>query len=151
MLRKSITSLVVVLFVSGAVCAAQQRARRPGPGDPERKAVLDALRVPVEKELKRKVVFKVDELKVFGGWAFVQGVPQQPGGKPMNYRGTPYEQQQADGAFDDGFSALLRQRAGKWRVVVYNIGATDVTWSNWPEQHKAPAELFDLPDDGATP
>lgn len=142
MLRKSFASFVVVLFVSGAVCVSQERVKRPGPGDPVRKAVLDALRVPVEKELKRKVVFKVEELRVVGGWAFVRGVPQQPGGKAMDYRGTPYEQRENEGAFDDGFSALLRQKAGKWTVVVYNIGATDVVWADWPEKYKAPPELF---------
>lgn len=151
MSRKSIASFVVILLVSGAAVAAQESARKPGPGDPLRKAVLDALRAPVEKELKRKVVFKVDELRVLGGWAFVRGVPQQPGGKAMDYRGTRYERQQNEGAFDDGFSALLRQRAGKWTVVVYNIGATDVVWSDWPEKYKAPPELFGLPDGGATP
>lgn len=151
MRRKSIASLIVVLFVSGAVCVAQERARSPAPGDPERKAVLDALRVPVEKELRRKVVFKVDGLKVLGAWAFVRGVPQQPGGKAMDYRGTRYEQQEQTGAFDDGFSALLRRRAGKWSVVTYNIGATDVVWADWSEKHKAPPELFDLPDGGETP
>ena len=125
----------------GAV-SAQESVRTPGPGSAERKAVLDALRVPVEKELKRKVVFKVEALKLLGGWAFARGVPQQPGGKAMDYRGTRYEQQEETGAFDDGFSALLRLRAGKWTVVAYNIGATDVVWIDWPEKHKAPPEIF---------
>ena len=146
LLRKSVGwMVVVVLLASSAAGVAQERAQTPGPGSPERKAVLDALRVPVEKRLKRKVVFKVDELKVLGGWAFVRGVPQQPGGRPMDYSGTPYQQQVRDGAFDDGFSALLRSRAGKWTVVTYNIGATDVVWSDWSEKHKAPPELFGLP------
>lgn len=140
-------TLAVGLFVSLAAVAGQERAQTPGPGSAERKAILDALRVPVEKRLKRKVVFKVDALKVLGGWAFVRGVPQQPGGKAMDYGGTPYAQQVRDGAFDDGFSALLRQRAGKWSVVTYNIGATDVVWADWAEQHKAPPELFELPQD----
>lgn len=145
MLRKSVVSLVVIILASAAAGVAQERARAPGPGDPERKAILDALRVPVEKRLKRKVVFKVDALKVLDGWAFVRGVPQQPGGRPMDYGGTPYQQQVRDGAFDDGFSALLRARAGKWAVVTYNIGATDVVWADWAEKHKAPTEIFNLP------
>jgi hypothetical protein len=143
LLRKSLVPfVVVVLLASGAAGVAQERTHTPGRGNPERKAVLDALRVPVEKRLKRKVVFKVDELKVLDGWAFVRGVPQQPGGKPMDYNGTPYQQQIRDGAFDDGFSALLRSRAGKWSVVTYNIGATDVVWADWAEKHKAPPEIF---------
>ena len=89
MLRKTLVSLVVFVLVACAAGVAQERPHTPGQGNPERKAVLDALRAPVEKRLRRKVVFKVDELKVLDGWAFVRGVPQQPGGKPMDYSGTP--------------------------------------------------------------
>ena len=142
MLRKTLVSLVVVILVACSAGVAQERPHTPGQGNPERKAILDALRVPVEKRLKRKVVFKVDELKVLDGWAFVRGVPQQPGGKPMDYSGTPYQQQRDDGAFDDGFSALLRAKGGKWSVVTYNIGATDVVWADWAEKYKAPPEIF---------
>lgn len=141
-MRKSNLALVFLLFALTADGAAQNRPHTPVQGNPERKAVLDALRAPVEKRLKRKVVFKVDELKVLDGWAFVRGVPQQPGGKPMDYRGTPYQQQVKDGAFDDGFAALLRLKGNRWIVVTYNIGATDVVWANWAEKYEAPAEIF---------
>lgn len=126
---------------------AQESARAPAAGSAERRAILDALRAPVEKELKRKVVFKVDHLETQAGWAFLRGVPQQPGGRAMDYRGTPYEEAEREGAFDDWVCALLRRERGRWRVVTYNIGATDVVYSNWPEEHGAPRALFDLPDE----
>jgi hypothetical protein len=104
---------------------------------------LDALRVPVERELKRPTVFKVDHLKVQNGWAFLRGVPQRPGGKPMDYRGTPYQQAKADGVFDDWICALLRKRpGGRWRVVTYVIGATDVAYEGWDRRYKAPPAIF---------
>lgn len=145
-MRRKTSPPLLLLVLLCATAPAQDAARTPAAGSAERKAVLDALRVPVEKELKKKVVFKVDALKVQGAWAFVRGVPQQPGGKAMDYRGTVYEQAIADGAFDDWVCALLRREGGRWRVVAHSIGATDVVYSNWPEEHKAPRAIFDLPE-----
>jgi hypothetical protein len=147
MLRKAALFTLALALLSAPAARGQGPARTPAAGSAERKAILDALRAPVEKELKRKVVFKVDGLKAQGGWAFVRGVPQQPGGRAMDYRGTPYEEAIREGIFDDWFCALLRRERGRWRVVTYNIGATDVVYSNWPEQHGAPRALFDLPEE----
>lgn len=147
MRRKAALFTLLVAVLCAASAPAQEPARTPAAGSAERKAILDALRVPVERELKRKVVFKVDSLKAQGGWAFMRGVPQQPGGKPMDYRGTPYEEAIREGIFDDWVCALLRRERGRWRVVTHNIGATDVVYANWPDQHGAPRDLFDLPDE----
>ena len=132
--------LLLGVFLSDA--AAQGEVSTPRGGDRERRAILDALRVPVEKELGPKVVFKVDHLKVQGGWAFLRGVPQRPGGKAVDYKGTVYEQAREDGVFDDGICALLRKRGGKWHVVKYVVGATDVPYVGWDEEFGAPAAIF---------
>ena len=121
---------------------AQTRVLTPAPGSPMRKAVLDALRVPVEKELGQAVVFKVDVLRVQGDWAFVRGVPQRPDGGAIDYTRTPYQEVRELGAFDDNFSALLRKDDGKWVVVVHSIGATDVAWEPWSDEYKAPKTIF---------
>ena len=110
--------------------------------DPERKLILNALRLPVEKELKQKVVFKVDHLKVQGGWAFLRGVPRQADGGTMDYRRTKYQGLKEGGVFDDWICALLREREGKWVVVRYVIGATDVVYEGWDQEFKAPAAIF---------
>lgn len=144
---KAALLLLALVLPSAATAPAQDAPRTPPAGSAERKAVLDALRLPVEKELKRKVVFKVDRLKVQGGWAFMRGVPQQPGGKAMDYRGTVYEQAVRDGIFDDWVCALLRKERGRWRVVAHSIGATDVVYANWPDEYRAPRALFDLPEE----
>jgi hypothetical protein len=140
--------LVVVLAVS-ASASAQKRPSTPAPNSQERKAIMNALRAPVEKQLKRKVIFKVDELRVKDGWAFLRGVPQQPGGKAMDYRGTPYQDALEAGAFDDGICALLRKQGSgskaKWRVVTYQIGATDVPYDGWDREYKAPSSIFGIP------
>jgi len=126
------------------LCLAAPAAPAPtkGGAQSERKAILAALRVPVQKELKKSVVFKVDHLKTRGGWAFMTGVPLQPGGKKMDYRGTPYQAARDEGVFDDWVCALLRKKNGKWTVTRYEIGATDVVWSGWDRRYKAPSDIF---------
>jgi hypothetical protein len=125
-----------------AAAASAQEARTPAPGSAERKGIADALRAPVEKELRQKVVFKLDHLKVSGDWAFLRGVPQRPGGGKVDYSATPYRQRIEDGVFDDWVCALLRKRAGKWQVVKYVIGATDVVYEGWDEEYHAPPAIF---------
>ena len=140
---KSGLSLVFILLGSLVVAAAAAQTHTLKPGSAERKALMDALRSPVEKELLKKVVFKVDHLKVQGDWAFLRGVPQQPDGRAMDYRNTPYEEAIKDGLFDDGISALLRRQGGKWKGKISVIGATDVPWVGWAEEYGAPAAIFE--------
>ena len=128
---------------SGAQPPPQGQPYTPAPQTPERKAIADALRAPVEKKLKKSVVFKIDHLKVQGGWAFLRGVPQRPDGKPMDYGDTPYREQKELGMFDDQISALLKKEGGKWVVVTYDIGATDVVYLDWAEKYKAPPAIFE--------
>ena len=114
----------------------------PAAGSSERKAILNALRVPVERQLKQSVVFKVQRLTVDRGWAFALGQPIRPNGKPVDYKKTPYARALKDGFFDDSFSALLHSSGGSWRVATYNIGATDVEWVDWDTKYGAPPAIF---------
>jgi hypothetical protein len=139
-LRHLLPAVVIMAACAGA--AAAQAPHTPAPGSAERRAIADALRAPVEKELKQKVVFKIDHLKVSGAWAFLRGVPQRPGGGQVDYRLTPHQQSIEDGVFDDWICALLRRRAGKWQVVKYVIGATDVAYEGWDEEYGAPPSIF---------
>lgn len=68
--------LVISLIFASALSAGAQTAYEPVKGSPERKAILDALRTPVERDLKQKIVFVADDFKVQGNWAFVGGRPQ---------------------------------------------------------------------------
>jgi hypothetical protein len=140
MLRLVKSTLLMILFLCPAI--AQEQAYTPERGSSERQSIADALRLPVEKELKQKVVFKIEHLRVQGDWAFLKGVPQGPDGGAVSYHGTSYQVAVDEGAFDDGIVALLRKREGKWRVVKYIIGATDVPYVEWDKEYKAPSAIF---------
>lgn len=142
MFRRLRPVLSALVIIAAAAAASAQETHTPAPGSAERKAIADALRAPVEKELKQKVVFKIDHLKVSGDWAFLRGVPQRTDGGKVDYSATPYQQRIEDGVFDDWICALLRKRAGKWQVVKYVIGATDVVYEGWDEEYKAPSSIF---------
>lgn len=133
-------SFAMIFFAAQAF--AQSGPHVPKAGSDERKAIMDALRVPVETELKKKVIFKIDHLKVKDGWAFMRGVPKETDGKPVEYKGTVYEEAIKEGIFDDWICALLKKSEGKWQVVVYSIGATDVAYEGWDQEHKAPSDIF---------
>jgi hypothetical protein len=135
-------SLGCLLSLLALSVSAYAQAYTPKTGSLERKALMDALRIPVEKELGKKVIFKIDQLKVLDDWAFMRGIPQQPNGSAMDYRGTSHEEAIKDGIFDDGICALLKRQGDKWTVIAYQIGATDVPWVTWGEDYKAPAAIF---------
>ena len=135
-----LASLLVLFFVTNAL--SQSAAYTPKQGSPERTAIMDALRKPVEEKLKQKVIFEVSHLKVQDGWAFLYGTPQQPGGKPIDYSKTPFKEEFKEGVFDNNFSALLHKKDDQWQVVALNIGATDVVWEDWDKQYKAPSAIF---------
>jgi len=94
------------------------------PTPAERKAVLDALRPAVETKLGPNVEFVVQVIRVEDGWAFVMADPQRKGGKAIDGRrifGEDFDNM--DGLRVD---AALQRRNGRWEVVDYGIGATDV-------------------------
>lgn len=135
-----VVPLFMVLILAGAAFA--QVAYTPEKGSPERKAILDALRIPVERELKQKIVFNIDNFKVLGNWAFVSGDPQTSEGGRPDYRDTPYQEAVDSDMFDNNFFALLKRTGGKWRVVTRAIGCTDVCYAGWWKDHKAPKAIF---------
>jgi hypothetical protein len=134
------TNLLLTLLVAVALAAGSGAAERPKGA--ELKAILNALRVPVEKDLKPPIVFKIDHVSEQANWAFMFGQPQRPNGKKVDYRHTRYAPAVSAGAFDDWICALLQKRQGTWRVIEYRIGATDVAWDGWDVKHHAPRAIF---------
>jgi hypothetical protein len=139
MKRLTVVIVCVIALVSGAVA---QSVYTPEKGSAERTAILDALRVPVEKELKQKIVFNVENFNVSGVWAFISGDPQNTSGGKPDYRKTPYQEAIEADMFDNNFFGLLKRTGGKWKVVRYEIGCTDVCYADWWRRYKAPKRIF---------
>jgi hypothetical protein len=133
---------VIVLLASCAHAAAQSCPYTPAIGTPERKAIMDALRAPVESELKQKVKFVAQRLTACRGWAFLEATPQRPDGQPVDWAITPYRDAVAADMCGGGVDALLVQEGGGWHVREYVTCATDVPWVGWAQQYGAPPELF---------
>ena len=138
MLVKSLLVLGLVVGLTGSICG--QAVRTPAPGSAERKAIIAALRIPVEKEMKQKVAFKVRTLNISGSWAYIGGEPTTPAGKLLSLKNTVYEGQ--EDMFDNNFSGLLRKTGGKWRVVQHALGCTDVCYADWWKRFNAPKAIF---------
>ena len=94
------------------------------PASTERKAVLDALRPAVEARLGPNIEFVVAHLRIEDGWAFVIVDPQRKGGKPID--GWAIFGEHFDNMDGLRTEAVLRRTKGRWRVVAWGIGATDV-------------------------
>lgn len=140
MFKKSFFSLSIILVFAFAAFA--QDAYTPEKGSAERTAIFNALRVPVEKNLKQKIQFAPQSFNVQGNWAFVFGALQNMNGGEPNFKGTEYQEAINAGAFDNNFQGLLKKTGGKWRVVKYQIGCTDVCWEPWAKTYKAPKAIF---------
>jgi hypothetical protein len=115
----------------------------PEKNSPERKAIADALRVPVSKELKQEVIFEIDKLKVQGDWAFISGQPKAAGGGEPNWKITKYQAFIDNGDFEEGLYGLLKKTDGKWSVVKYMMNCHDVCYLGWDKEYKAPKAIFD--------
>jgi hypothetical protein len=118
-MRKFLIAAAVLAFSATAVLAAAFSS--PGAGTPQRKAILDALRPKVERELGvRPIEFVVEEIRVGSGWAFVRVTPQRKGGGAIRN-----PDREADGVHTE---AVLRLVGGRWQVKELGIGSTDVWW-----------------------
>lgn len=124
--------------------SAASPIRTPAAGSPERKAIMDALREPVQTDLRQPVIFKVKALRVTDEWAFLDGQPLRPDGSQVDYRKTRYQERIREGFFENGISALLRKRQGQWQVVTYSIGHTDLIYGIWDQEFGAPRAILGL-------
>jgi len=126
----------------GIAVGNAQTISTPATGSAERKAIMDVLRVPCEKDLGRKVIFRVQHLKVTGDWAFARVEPNQPDGKEIDYSRTKYQEQLEEGAFDAEGEALLRREGGNWKLLEWRFGATDTESDLWLEKYRMPRALI---------
>jgi len=122
--------------------AAAQSVYTPRRGSADRRRIMNALRVPVMRDLRQRTIFRVKHLRVRGRHAFMIARPLRPGGKPINYRRTRFAADRRAGAFEDEVVALLIRSPRGWQVVHYVIGATDVVYDGWWNTYRAPRAIF---------
>ncbi|MQX35808.1 hypothetical protein [Roseospira navarrensis] len=139
--------LVPVLLALAAAPPGHARdaIRTPQVGDPDRKAILNALRPAVEAALGGRVLFVVNVLRTDGRWAFFQGTPQRPGGRAVDWTRTPYAEAWRADAMSDVVMGLVARTPDGWRLVDHVIGPTDVHWVGWRDAYGLPQRLF-LPE-----
>lgn len=130
----------MLIVAACSIAAGAQAVYTPANGSAERAAILAALRAPVEKTMKQKIVFVTRTFNVQGNWAFVSGEPLTPAGKKPSLKGTVFEGE--EDMFDDNFFGLLRKRNGRWRVVTSALGCTDVCYADWWSRYRAPKAIF---------
>jgi hypothetical protein len=141
--RRRKTFLVALgCVVIGAGFVLAQSVYTPAAGSAERKAIMDVLREPCEKDLGRKVIFRVQHLRLAGDWAFARVVPIQPNGKDIDYSRTKYAEAEAEGAFGGTGEALLRRNGSNWKLLEWRFGASDTEVDLWLEKHRFPRELL---------
>jgi hypothetical protein len=134
-------SAAIFIAMSG-VAAAQSCPYTPAVGSSERKAIMDAVRGPVQDYLKLPVVFVAKKFAACRGWAFLEAEPQMSNGRPLNWAATPFAADMAEGMCGGYIHALLVKQNGRWRVRDLAVCATDVPWVTWPKDFGAPPELF---------
>ena len=126
------------------VAVVQGAVRGVPVGDPQRRVLLDTIRPAIEGHIHQPVQFVVDTLRIQGEWAFYAGRIQQPNGRPIDFSRTPYAEAIEEGFFDGPTTyALLRRTGGRWRLVDWVVGPTDVYYLGWPAGEGAPKTLFE--------
>ena len=129
--------LIVLILTFGSVACAQG-PHTPAPGSAERQAILDAARVKAAADLSYTdpILFRVEDLKVYKGWALLNGQPVTPAGKPIHKNCLES---------DELTIILLRFQDGAWRVERGGTTcATDAFWLQWQKEFGAPSEIFEL-------
>lgn len=112
------------------------------PDASERKGILEAARAAVLKETKQRVIFRVTNLRVGDGWAFLAAEPRTPQDRTADWSRLAPDGYEA-GAYDPIAFALLRRQGGRWKTLALALGPSDVPWVLWAKEYGAPYGVFD--------
>jgi len=100
-------------------------------GSDLRASLFNLARSGVEEMAGRPVKF-AGSLQQLSGYAFFKGRIVDKSGNTI-----------AVGDHGSGDTVILWKKAGgRWELVTYDVGITDVSYARWPEQYGAPEELL---------
>jgi hypothetical protein len=111
--------------------ALQADPAEPPRGSAARAAILDTIRVMAEYDLGAPVEFVVLDLAAEGDLAFARLMAQRPGDVPIDMSDIPMVTRRfVPPDLIDGprIEAFLARTDGRWHVVEYGVGSTDVWW-----------------------
>jgi hypothetical protein len=137
-----VVPIVVLCLLFGLAGVRPATASEPPRGSDERTAILDAMRPHVERDIGAPVVFRIERINREGAWAFVSATPQRPGSAPIDWSRTRFAKAFANDMMSDAVLVLLAREVGRWRVLEYALGPTDVTWEAWIGKYKLPRGFF---------
>ncbi len=135
-----LASLQFAMFAGSASAAGCPHT--PAASSAERKAILNALRKPIARELGQAVRFRIETVSVCRGWAFVEATPQRPNGKPIDWSVSSYADAVANDACGLLVHGLLAKNKGQWKVRQTVVCATDVPYVTWAKEFGAPVQIF---------
>lgn len=141
----AIASSLVFSFISlltSEVIAGEGNYHEPIRGSQERKAIMDAARIPISREIGSQVIFVVSILRTDGHMAYLQGTPINPDSTPLDWSKTPFREDWIADMMSDVVMILLERQNGRWTVKDHVIGPTDVFWYGWLEKYDLPEALF---------
>ncbi|MGH3726563.1 MAG: hypothetical protein ACRDUS_20855 [Mycobacterium sp.] len=131
-------TLAMITSLLGA-CASQD----PDAGSGDRNEVVATVLARIEADLGKPVKFEVQTLNIADGWALVDGTLQDTNGQPVDYRGTKFAQEAANGTRSQRYNGLLKKTGPKWTILEHAIGPTDVRWTDWkPNYSDAPTQIW---------
>ncbi|POF28230.1 hypothetical protein CLV41_11681 [Roseibium marinum] len=132
--------LSALLLLATSADIRAQSVHEPARGTAERTELLNAVRPMLEARVGPPVEFVVDWMRSGGGWAFVQLSPQRPGGGAIDLSRTTFA---SDAEYMDGLLtfALLRHQYGRWNLIDFVVGPTDVFWQGDPLYAQLPRGL----------
>lgn len=131
-----------LMAFAGSAIAGDRNYYEPPRGSAERKAMMDAARIPVTGEIGMPVIFVVEVLRTDGHMAYLQAVPVNPDSTPLDWNATPFHEDWNNDFMSDTIMVLMENRNGQWIAVDHVIGPTDVHWLNWTSQYGLPEALF---------
>ncbi|MBP7864989.1 MAG: hypothetical protein KA419_03485 [Acidobacteria bacterium] len=145
--RTVLYPFLAILLLPAGFLRAGDDVHTPKPGSEERKAVMDAVRKPVEAKLKESVMFQADVLNVGHGHAFAILKPLKAATRgPIDWASRPeFAEEVAAEVFSGLIVVLLEQgKNGEWRVLELVWGPSDVCYEPWPGKYKLPEKLFGM-------
>jgi hypothetical protein len=128
--RKQLLRFICFVVLLATTSTLLAKPYTPKAGSAERKAILDALRVPVQREARQPIVFYGVTMRVERGWAWVIAISKDKSGKKMPLG-------------DLATQGLLHKVRGRWRVehwgVSGDIGVACAAAKAYPQ---APRAIF---------